>query len=66
MQLIERREFPASYDSTDNVAVDIPRALIPLLTGHIAALEIPSQWVDETDHEQALQAIYLLYERMGT
>ena len=64
MKLIDPRAFPGDYDPDNTVAVAIPIALIPLLTGHIATLEYPSQWQNETDHTQALQALYLLYERM--
>jgi hypothetical protein len=56
-------ELPTDYDPTDNKAVDIPKALIPLISGALRDMERDSFWT-EGDREAGKQAAYLLQERL--
>jgi lysophospholipase L1-like esterase len=59
--------FPTGYDENDSYYVQIPRAIVPLLTGTlIAQWEQREPWDTDSDHEQGMQAAYLLQERLVT
>jgi hypothetical protein len=56
-------ELPTDYDPTDNKAVDIPKALIPLVSGLLRDMERDSYW-QEDDREAGKQVAYLIQERL--
>jgi hypothetical protein len=58
--------FPAGYDSTDNVAVELPRTLISLLAQGISQWEHRRYWDSDSDYESGYQAALLLQERLIT
>jgi hypothetical protein len=58
--------FPPGYDSTDNVAVELPRTLISLLAQGISQWEHRRYWDSDSDYESGHQAALLLQERLLT
>jgi hypothetical protein len=64
--LLPPASFPAGYDSTDNVAVELPRTLISLLAQGISQWEHRRYWESDSDYESGHQAALLLQERLVT
>jgi lysophospholipase L1-like esterase len=62
--LLPPASFPAGYDSTDNVAVELPRTLISLLAQGISQWEHRRYWDSDSDYESGYQAALLLQERL--
>lgn len=59
-----KRNFPLNYDDTDNITWSIPRALVPIIAGHLSFLDNPDIWTDAAAYNQARQAISLLTDRL--
>jgi hypothetical protein len=58
--------FPDPYDPNETIAVDIPKALMPLLGGLIATWEQRRIWKTHDDWMKGYQASLLLQERLLT
>jgi hypothetical protein len=62
--VLPRATFPSGYNPADTIAVQVPRALVPLIAQGVALWEDRRYWKENADYEAGYQAALLLQERL--